>query len=251
MIVSPQNERVKYTKQLQTQAKIRTKDNRMILEGVRLVRDALLAGFPPDFIFYDPELLTPEAFGAQEALAVTPEIIKLVSSTEQPQGVVGVFPIPELQVTSPLTQALILDNIRDPGNLGTILRTAGAAGVQIVLLSPGCVDAYNPKVVRAGMGAHLRLPIVEASWTRIAVYCQSLKIYLADMVADFAYDEVAWQEPYALIIGSEAHGASPEAETLAHHTVSIPMANATESLNAAISTGIFLFEAGRQRKKNS
>ncbi|HLU08834.1 MAG TPA: RNA methyltransferase, partial [Oceanobacillus sp.] len=142
----------------------------------------------------------------------------------------------------------ILDNLRDPGNMGTILRTAAAAGVEVVLLSPGSVDAYNPKVLRGGMGAHFRIPVLEASWTRIAVYCRDLTVYLADMQGDVTYDAADWQQAWALIIGSEAHGESEEASALARQRVYIPMVSETESLNAAVAAGIILFEAARQRR---
>jgi TrmH family RNA methyltransferase len=141
---------------------------------------------------------------------------------------------------------LILDAVRDPGNLGTILRAGAAAGVQAVLLSPTCVDAYNPKALRSGMGAHFRVPIVEMDWDKIGAYCRALAVYLADAEGDLSHDAVDWSAAWALIIGSEAHGAGSEAERLAQQRVYIPMAAATESLNAAIAAAVILFEAARQ-----
>ena len=254
MITSPQNDRVKLAHALQTQAKARRKEGKMALEGLRLVRDALERGLTPDFILYDPETINiDDIVGAtqgspQPTYALTSDIIRHVSSTEEPQGVVGVFPIAPPALPETPSRLLILDNMRDPGNMGTILRTAAAAGVEVVLLSPGCVDAYNPKVLRGGMGAHFRIPILEATWEHISVYCRDLMVYLADMQGDVAYDAVDWREAWALVIGSEAHGESAEAAQLQQRRVYIPMAADTESLNAAIAAGIILFEAARQRR---
>ena len=253
MITSPQNERVKLAHALQTQAKIRRKEGKMVLEGVRLIRDALERGLIPEFVLNDPDTVDIDsvvgAHGGAPVFPVTPEIIRHISDTETPQGIVAVFPIIAPALPETPQCVLILDNLRDPGNMGTILRTAAAAGVEVVLLSPGSVDAYNPKVLRGGMGAHFRIPVLEASWTRIATYCRNLTIYLADMTGDVSYDAANWQQAWALIISSEAHGESDEASTLANQRVYIPMASDTESLNAAIAAGIILFEAARQRKQ--
>jgi TrmH family RNA methyltransferase len=256
VITSQQNERVKLTHALQTQAKTRRKEGKMVLESLRLVRDALERGIEPEFILYDPKAIEiDDVVGARHALPlqprlfdVTPEIIRHISSTEEPQGIVGVFPIVAPELPESPERVLVLDSIRDPGNMGTILRTAAAAGVEVVLLSPGCVDAYNPKVLRGGMGAHFRVPILEASWTRIAVYCRDLTVYLADMQGDVTYESAEWQKAWALIVSSEAHGESEEAAGLAQQRVYIPMARQTESLNAAIAAAIILFEAARQRR---
>lgn len=259
MITSFHNERVKLAHALQNQAKTRRKENLIALEGLRLLRDALSSGFSPLFILYDPDQhslaalsdeLPPDVAAAVmlNAFPALPEIMRHLSDTETPQGVIGVFPTPAPSLPVPPDRLLILDAIRDPGNLGTMLRTAAAAGVGGVLLGPGCADAWNPKVLRAGMGAHFRLPTLEASWTRIAVLCEGLTVHLADMTGDSAYDAADWRSRWALIIGSEAHGASPEAEALARQIVYVPMAAGTESLNAAAAAAIILFEAARQRK---
>jgi TrmH family RNA methyltransferase len=249
MITSPHNDRIKLARALLTQSKARTREGKVALEGLRLIRDALECGYVPDYVLHAPELDLSELDAAGAPLLPTdPALLADLSDTEQTQGIVAVFPLPERALPQHPTRALILDNLRDPGNLGTVLRTAGAAGVEVVLLSPGCVDPYNPKVLRAGMGAHFRLPVVEANWTRIAVYCQQLAVYLADMQGDVTYDAADWAAPWALIIGSEAHGASPEAELLAAQRVYVPMSEQTESLNAAIAAGVLLFEAARQRR---
>lgn len=254
MITSTQNERVKLAYALITGAKTRRKEGKIALEGTRLIRDALeRGGYSPDYILYDPEqvqitALQPLTNQLYEASAA---VIKHISQTEQPQGIIGVFPMPTPRLPQRAERALIIDHLRDPGNLGTILRTAAGAGMDAVLLSPGCVDLYNDKVLRGGMGAHFRLAIAERSWADIRAYVGDAPVYLADMDGDAAYDTVDWTAAHALIIGSEADGASPEAEALATSRVYIPMATETESLNAAVATGVLLFEASRQRSAHA
>jgi TrmH family RNA methyltransferase len=165
------------------------------------------------------------------------------------------WPLPPPREVPPLL--LVCDAIQDPGNLGTILRAAEAAGVNAVWLSPGCVDPYNPKVVRAAMGAHFRLPIfAESAWEVIPaqltrLHPSEIGLFAADAGADTPYDAVDWTRPATLIVSNEAHGLSREARHLATQRgglISIPMAGGTESLNAAMSAAIILFEAARQRR---
>ena len=253
MITSLQNDRVKLAFGLLSGSKSRRKAGKIALEGVRLIRDAVEAGYVPDFLLYDPAAvdLTPLNLPPNLLLEASPEIIRHVSATEQPQGVVGVFPMPAPSVPRTVQRVLILDAISDPGNMGTILRTAAAAGVDVVLLAPGCVDPYNDKTLRAGMGAHFRVPVVAQSWDKIAITCDGLNISLAAMDGDLAYDAADWTQDWALIIGSEAHGVSESAYQLAHQHVMIPMAAETESLNAASAAAVILFEAARQRRNPS
>jgi TrmH family RNA methyltransferase len=100
------------------------------------------------------------------------------------------------------------------------------------------------------MGAHFRLPVIEADWAQIGAVCAGQTVYLADAGGEMVYTDADWSVPWALIVGSEAHGASAEARRLAAHRLVIPMASATESLNAGVAAGIILFEAGRGRRQN-
>jgi TrmH family RNA methyltransferase len=250
MITSSQNEKIKLARSLQSGAKARRKAGKIILEGLRLVRDACQHDQKPDFILYTPPLDERLAAVLQqqqiEFLPVSDDLMRQISDTQQPQGVVGVFPTPEHGLPQQLKRTLILDAIRDPGNMGAILRTAGAAGVEAVLLAPTCADPYNPKALRGGMGAHFRIPVIEADWATIRRVCHHASIYLADGEGDVRYDEAEWSAAWALIIGGEADGAGAEARALAQHRVYIPMAGATESLNAAAASAVLLFEAKRQ-----
>jgi TrmH family RNA methyltransferase len=143
---------------------------------------------------------------------------------------------------------LVADQVRDPGNLGTMLRTALAAGVDALLLPPRTVDPFSPKVVRAGMGAHFRLPIAVTSWEEIGTTLEDLRIYLAEAGKGAAYTQADFSSPLALILGSEAHGPGAGARELAHTSVHIPMPGGGESLNTAIAAAILIFEIVRQRE---
>ncbi|HZW04707.1 MAG TPA: RNA methyltransferase, partial [Anaerolineaceae bacterium] len=147
---------------------------------------------------------------------------------------------------------LVIDQLRDPGNLGTILRTAASAGVQGMLLTPGTTDAFAPKVVRAGMGAHFHLPIVEMSPAEIITYCKrdhqpGLGLYLAESGGGRACWEADFRRPLALVIGGEAEGAGEELRQAVDEPVTIPMPGQAESLNAAIAAAILIYEVVRQR----
>ncbi|MDQ4075656.1 MAG: hypothetical protein M3220_05330, partial [Chloroflexota bacterium] len=135
-------------------------------------------------------------------------------------------------------------------NLGTLIRAAAAAGVDAVVVPKGTVDPWSDKVLRAGMGAHFRLPIREGlSWSEVAPLLDGLTVRLADASGEVTYDEVNWTHPSALIVGGEAHGAGQSAEQRTDQAISIPMANDVESLNAAVAGSVILFEAFRQRRK--
>ncbi|MEP7289596.1 MAG: RNA methyltransferase [Chloroflexota bacterium] len=258
MITSLQNERVKLIRALQSSGKSRRKENRVALEGVRLVADALAVGSVPDFVLYTADAIAGDQPGSRlfadlqqrgvTCLEASGEVFAHAAETQSPQGIIAVVPLPELPIPTKITLALILDGIADPGNLGTILRTAAAAGADLVILAPHCVDAFNAKVLRSGMGAHFRIPVVRRSWPDIARdYGETLAIYLADAHGETRYDNVDWKIPSAVIIGSEAHGADQQALQVIKGGISIPMANAAESLNAAAATSAILFEIQRQR----
>lgn len=263
MITSTHNAKVYYVRSLQERA-TRYRERRFLIEGVRLVEEALRAGTIPTLILYAPEQLeaTPRGRALSERLqrlagiAVSERVLAAAADTVTPQGVVAVVPMPEMTAEvepvprSGLSLMLILDGLQDPGNLGTILRSAWAAGLSEVILTPGTVDPYNPKVVRAGMGAHFFLTIrPETPWPQIAGRLAGQPVWLAQPRGGTPYDQVNWQEAGGLIIGSEARGSGPPAGNIATGRVSIPLSRGVESLNAATAASILLFEARRQQKR--
>ncbi|HSN94309.1 MAG TPA: RNA methyltransferase, partial [Anaerolineaceae bacterium] len=159
----------------------------------------------------------------------------------------AVFRQTELPLPEKLDFVLIPDGIRDPGNLGTIIRTAEAAGVQALIVPPGTVDPWSPKVVRSGMGSHFRLPIFEWHWQAIASLLEGFNVFGASMDGQLSCWEADFRLPTALLIGGEAEGLGSDAQALVTQTLRIPMAGQNESLNAAISAAVLVFEVLRQR----
>lgn len=253
MITSTTNERVKFVRAL-SRRKTRQQEGRFVVEGIRLAEEAWRANVRPDFVFYTADLAQRgkelvERWHASGVvcLEVSPGVMKASSDTESPAGLLAVIPFADKLLPHSPTLCVIADGIRDPGNLGTLLRTASAAGADSVLLGPGTVDVYNSKVVRAAMGAHFHLPIRTMTWPAIGSRLPNIQVWLADAHGKMPYFEVDWTAPSALIIGGEAEGSGPESEQFAAGRVSIPMHHEAESLNAAVAAAVILFEAARQR----
>lgn len=256
MITSSSNSKVKYVRKLQNSKSVRHGERRLVLEGVRLVEEVVRAGLIPTLVLYT-EALAQESRGKALLAAlgglgapcarVSESVMESCSDTVTPQGILAVLPFPDLAPSEPPTLVLIVDRLQDPGNLGTVLRTALAAGVEQVLLAPGTVDFSNPKVVRSAMGAHLWLPIQHADWDTIAETVSGCAVWLAAAGGGRCYTEVDWTHPAALILGSEAHGAGERAHSLTEARVSIPIEPVVESLNAAVAAAVILFEVVRQR----
>lgn len=256
MITSPKNDRVRLVRALQERRRVRQRERRFVIEGVRLCEEAARAGSVPHFVFFtaaageDERAARLLAAWQERSIAceeVDPLVMSACSDTETPQGLLAVVPIPTPPRPSRPALTLILDRLREPGNLGAVLRTALAASVEQVLLAPGTVDATNPKVVRAGMGAHFRLPIAALAWDEIAQAVADCQVYLASAHGGAVYTAVDWTGPAALIVGGEAEGASRRAYTLGANEITIPLAGEVESLNAATAAAVILFEAARQR----
>jgi TrmH family RNA methyltransferase len=264
MITSNQNPKLKMVRTLQGRAKERREAGAFVVEGVRLVEDAANANWKFRLALFD-ETLNGRGRSLVEKLKlqgvdveeVSASLMKSVSDTETPQGILAVLELTNIPTLAPSASAgvpnllsfiLILDQIRDPGNLGTLLRTAAAAGVQAVLLPPETTDAFAPKVVRSGMGAHFRLPIHSMTWDQIKQTVQSAgaQVFLADMDGQSCW-ETDLRQPVALVIGGEANGASEQARALANQKISIPMSGDVESLNAGVAGSILMFEVARQR----
>lgn len=254
MITSNQNSRIKLVRALAGRPKERREAGAFLAEGVRLVGEAHTADWQMRFVLYSDELSERgrELLKKLEAKSVEIEEVKgdlfrSMSDTETPQGILAVLDEKALPIPKSLNLILIPDQIRDPGNLGTLLRTADAAGVQAVLVPPETTDGFAPKVLRAGMGAHFRLPILSESWDEIRQVTQGMQVFLADMEGKSCWD-MDLRAPLALIIGGEAEGASEQAQKMATGKISIPMKGKTESLNAAAAGAVLMFEVMRQRK---
>ncbi len=254
MITSVQNPTIKFIRRLQAEKRFRRRETAFVVEGTRWLQELIDLAHPLQFVFYTDDWLQQANHQAilqqlqTPAQAVSEEVMAAMSDTETPPGVLSVGHMAPLPLPASPTFLLILDSVTTPGNVGTMLRSAAAAGVDGVLLTPGCVDAYNPKVLRGSMGAHLRLPIHELSWEEIEEVTNGMAVWLTAVSGATNYTTINWTQPSAIIIGNEARGVGKEAVGLANGRLTIPMHNDTESLNAATAAAVVLFEAARQRR---
>lgn len=255
MITSNQNSKIKLVRALLGRAKERREAGMFVVEGVRLVEEAVKGDWRFETVLFDESLsergksqvasLKSKGIEVEE---ISTDLMKSLSETETPQGILAILQFSQLPIPNNLNFILIPDQIRDPGNLGTLLRSAAATGVQAVLIPPETTDAFAPKVLRAGMGAHFRVPIREMGWEEIHDVCKlaGLQVLIADMNGKSCW-ETDLHQPLALIVGGEAEGASDEARKLEHERISIPMAGDVESLNAGVAGSVLMFEVVRQR----
>ena len=253
VITSSQNPKIKLVRALLGRPKERRAAGAFIVEGVRLIEEAQARDWHFRFALYDASLNERGSSLVEHLLSrgieveeVSERLMKSLSDTETPQGILAVLEFTRLPISNSPDFLLIPDQIRDPGNLGTLFRTAAAAGVQAVFIPPETTDAFAPKVVRSGMGAHFRLPIQPMRWEKIRRETKDLQVYLADMDGKSCW-ESDLRQPLALIIGSEAEGASDQAREVATQKISIPMSGDIESLNAGVAGSVLMFEVVRQR----
>lgn len=257
-ITSIHNPKVQNLRELMNKKAAREEQQQFIVEGVRLAEEAYLQEHLPSAVFYSENLsergqILIRKFQAKgvPVMSMAEEVLQRISETETSQGILMTLPVRTQTLPEELDFVLVLDQIRDPGNAGTMLRSAAASGIQAVLFTPRTTDLYAPKVVRAGMGAHFRLNLRPSTWPEINSLCRlrarPLKLLLAQ-----AGEQSAWQQdlrqPVAIVIGGEAEGASAEARRYCDGSLSIPMPGQFESLNAAVAAGILLFEVVRQRE---
>ena len=257
VITSTANPLVRRCRRLAEDRRARAESRTLLLDGVRLLADALASGAVLEAALYAPEQLERTAVGVAlllqlaalpNAQPASPAVVAAASDTQHPQGVVAVVRWPAL-TPQPDGLTLVLDAIQDPGNLGTLLRSAEAAGVGQVLCARGTADLYAPKVLRAAMGAHFRLAAEQdLPWETVAERLRGVDhVYAADAAGALSYTAVSWFGSVALIVGNEAQGLSEAARALMTEPISIPMVGRAESLNAAVAGSIILFESLRQR----
>lgn len=257
-ITSSKNPKIQQVRALLSRREERERTGRFVVEGVRLIEEALAAGWLPELVLASPAL----SARGQELTArlkaqnttvdeVDPGLLERLADTQTSQGLLAVISRRQIAIRQDWDFLLVLDGLRDPGNLGAVLRSAAAAGVHGCLLTAGTADPFAPKVVRAGMGAHFRLPIEFSSWEDIQIHAAQRGARI--LIAESSRGEVCWQAdlrgPLALVLGGEAEGAQPAAYAHADGLIHIPMPGVSESLNAAVAAGILLFEIVRQRSQ--
>ncbi len=238
MITSRQNDFVKRIASLKDK-KYRTQYGEYLIEGYKQVREAFLAGKEIVHIVYSPRYKG-ELYAEDRAVAVSDEVFMKLSEEATPQGILAVLKIPEVPFAPPAGRCLLLDGVSDPGNLGTILRTANAAGYEDVYLR-GCSDPYAPKCVRSAMSGIFFVRLHEIGDEELSRLVSAVPFLCADMDGENVFHFSA-PEKFCLVIGNEANGVRREVRALCSKTVSIPMRGSCESLNAAVSAGILMYE---------
>ena len=270
MITSLQNPQVRMVTQLNTKAKVRRKEGAFTAEGRKMFLEA-----PPEWIrkVYLTETLAadPEVSGRlmRERISfetVTDPVFGKMTDTLTPQGILTVLNAPSVTAEelirrsmasgpgtaeSPAPLFMVLENLQDPGNLGTILRTGEGAGIAGVLLVGNCVDMLSPKTVRATMGSVYRIPFAEVPDIRECAELlkqYGIRTFAAHLKGLHTYDGESYRGASAFLIGNEGNGLTEEAAEKADCLVRIPMLGRVESLNAAMAAGILMYEAARQRR---
>lgn len=258
MITSTKNPKIQAVRSLLTRRSEREEQKAFVAEGVRLVEEALLAGWPAREVYFSAQVSergrkVAEGYAARGTVIeeVSPAVMEALAGTEAPQGLLAVLQDHLLPLPERPDFLLLADGLRDPGNLGTLLRSAAAAGVQAVLLPPETVDAFSPKVLRSAMGAHFRLPIRRVDWTWLDDWRKRTphpwRIFLAEAENGTPCWQADLRQPLLLVVGAEAEGARPETIQRVDENLTIPMPGKSESLNAAVAASILLFEIVRQR----
>ncbi|NPV71566.1 MAG: RNA methyltransferase [Firmicutes bacterium] len=270
MITSARNERVKFIRGL-SEPQVRRRTACTVVEGIRLVEEALKSGAGFVLAAYDERMRRSERGGALldalggagvELLEVSADVLKSVAMTESPQGIVAAIKVPFADAVAEVRRlpgapggageepiTVLLDGVQDPGNVGTIIRSADAFGAALVVLVNDCADPYNPKALRASMGSvfHLSCPVEEHAGPALDALAETgFSLYYGDASSAVAVYSARLTGRAALAVGSEAAGVSGEVRSRGT-PVSVPIYGRAESLNAAMAMTAMLYEARRQR----
>ena len=263
MITSTSNPRVRQIVLWQEKAKKRREDNVFLAEGIKMLREA-----PKDWIkevYLTEEVLQRLRKEDGEVLAkientgyelLSDEVMKKVSDTQTPQGALVVLNRPSYTLEDIVGNGegtfVVLENLQDPGNLGTIIRTGEGAGIRGVIMSQDTVDIYNPKTIRATMGSVYRVPFIYVETLSDSICYlkeKGVQTYAAHLKGTTQYYEFSYTGGTAFLIGNEGNGLKKETADLADEYLRIPMEGQVESLNAAIAATILMYEAYRQRRQ--
>jgi TrmH family RNA methyltransferase len=252
-IISRDNPTYKQLKKLTESARERRKAGRTLLDGVHLIESYFAAGHVPDLLVVSESGLGhPECAGLLKKvptsnIAVLPDLLfSEISPVETPVGLMAVVALPPSAPAGQPSFCVMLEDIQDPGNLGAILRSAAAAGVEAAYLTLGCADAWSPKALRAGMGAHFVMHIEERvpGTETVAAYA-GITVATSLDAQESLYD-LDLTGNVMILVGNEGAGLSPELQHAASHRVTIPMPGKVESLNAAAAAAVCFFERVRQ-----
>ena len=256
------NDKIKYLRSLYRK-KYRREENKFVIEGVRIIEEALKEDIEIDSIFYSnylfrnkrgEELLINLQKYDLELIEITDKLLTEVADTQSPQGIIAIVNKGNNNLEDIIVGKneliLIVDRIQDPGNLGTIIRTADAAGIIGVITTKGTTSFYNQKTLRATMGSIFRVPVYrEESLDNLIEILQGKEINLVvgDINGNQYHFEVDYTQPTAIIVGNEGAGPNQSLIDLSDQTIKIPLLGGAESLNVAMATGVIVYEAIRQR----
>lgn len=261
MITSKENQTIKYIKTL-SQKKYREINHEYIVEGIKMVKEALETEDVSKIVLCEELLqsnmqndITLKELIADKEIAskieyVSKNVFEYVSDTMTPQGILSIVKEKELTNKEYSNIVFALDDLQDPGNLGTIIRTLDSAGYQDLVLSKGSAEPYNPKVVRSTMGAIFRLRLhsgLNLKDELIKLKEIGYKVVITSLETTKFYYDLNFEEKLVIVIGNESKGVSKEIQELADVKVKIPMIGKTESLNAAVATSIIAYEGVRRK----
>ena len=257
VISSKDNDLIKHIRKLKDK-KYRDENNEYIIEGIKLIEEAVKENAEiKKVIVCDDTTRTYEIptnvmleIAKYECVYVTEKIFNMITQVTNPQGIMAIVKknVTNSEIDYSQDIIVVLDGVQDPGNLGTILRTVDSVGLSQIIVSKETADAFNPKVVRSTMGAIFRVKVIECEDLKKVLKemkKRKIKVYATDLQTDKSIYDVDYQKS-AIIIGNEANGVSRDILELADEKIKIPMIGKTESLNAAVATGIILYEVIRK-----
>lgn len=258
-ITSKDNEFIKHIKKLKDK-KYRDLNNEYLIEGIKLIQEAIQENTKIKQIVICEDCENTEIIPKElmyeiakfECIYVTKQIFNTITEVKNPQGIIAIINKENTEKEIDYNQDIIvaLDDLQDPGNLGTILRTVDSIGLNQILVSKGTADCFNPKVVRSTMGAIFRVKIIECEYlenTLKEVKKHKFKLMVTSLKAEKTIYATDYKKK-VIIIGNEANGVKKEIQDMADEKVKIPMLGKTESLNASVACGIILYEYVRQKR---
>ena len=243
ILTSKNNPLLKETAALK-EKKARKEQGAFLVEGRKMAAECLKSDFEIERVFISESYEGEISFAEELIVRVSDDAFRFLSDEKTPQGILCRVKIPVRPLASPKGKCLLLDGVSDPGNVGTIIRTANAAGYEEIYLTEECADPYSPKSVRASMSGVFFTKLYRGKRTEILAALEGTPIIVADMGGENVFTFVS-PEKFALAIGNEANGISAETFENAAYTVKIPMQATQESLNAAISAGIIMYELNK------
>lgn len=247
IITSKSNPKIKEVASLKDK-KFRKRSGRFVVEGYKMVSEALSNNKSVELLVGTSDGLARFLCYEIDKIEVSEEVLSYVSDAVTPQGVLAVLKEEFAEPKTPIKPCVLLDGVSDPGNMGTIIRTCAAVGVKDIYLVD-CCDVYSPKTVRSSMSGIFFVNLINLKREDVASVMAETPIIVADMGGENVFDFNP-PDKYCLVIGNEANGVSAAVRSLATHTVKIPMAKTSESLNAGVSLAITLYELTEGKGKS-